>query len=62
MENDIFKALIDLVALINRPDRDKKMIADAGVNLEAAAFRVFVGVAHLQQTSVGDLADLMGKN
>ncbi|HIW33800.1 MAG TPA: MarR family transcriptional regulator [Candidatus Paenibacillus intestinavium] len=62
MENDIFKALIDLVSIINRPDRDKKMIANAGVSLEAATFRVFVGIVHLQPTSVGDLADMMGKN
>ncbi|WP_019909457.1 MarR family winged helix-turn-helix transcriptional regulator [Paenibacillus sp. HW567] len=62
MENDIFKALIDLFSIINRTDRDKKMIAAAGVNLEAAAFRVFGGIAHLQQTSVGDLAVILGKN
>lgn len=62
MENDIFKALVDLFSIINRTDRDKKMIATAGVNLEAAAFRVFGGIAHLQQTSVGDLAVILGKN
>ncbi|MCZ8521297.1 MULTISPECIES: MarR family winged helix-turn-helix transcriptional regulator [Paenibacillus] len=62
MENEIFKALIDLVSLINRPDRDRKMIANAGVNLEAAAFRVLVGIGHLQPTGVGDLAAMMGKN
>ncbi|THF84220.1 MarR family winged helix-turn-helix transcriptional regulator [Cohnella fermenti] len=62
MENDIFKALLDLISLVNRPDRDKKMIANAGVNLEPAAFVVFGGIAHLQPTSVGDLAAMMGKN
>ncbi len=62
MEDKIFKALIDLTSIINRPDRDKKMIANAGVNLEAAAFRVFVGIGHLRSTSVGDLAAMMGKN
>jgi len=62
MENDIFKALIDLFSIINRTDRDKKMIATAGVNLEAAAFRVFGGIAHLQQTSVGELAVILGKS
>ncbi|WP_218096243.1 MarR family winged helix-turn-helix transcriptional regulator [Paenibacillus solanacearum] len=62
MENEVFKALVDLVSLLNRPDRDKKMIADAGVSLEAATFRVFVGIVHLQPTSVGDLAAMMGKN
>ncbi|GIP22215.1 MarR family winged helix-turn-helix transcriptional regulator [Paenibacillus sp. J22TS3] len=62
MENEIFRALIDIYSLINRPDRDKKMVAHAGVNLEAAAFRVFVGIGHLGSTSVGDLADMMGKN
>ncbi|WP_068621372.1 MarR family winged helix-turn-helix transcriptional regulator [Paenibacillus tuaregi] len=62
MENEIFRALIDIYSLINRPDRDKKMVAHAGVNLEAAAFRVFVGIGHLGPTSVGDLADMMGKN
>ncbi|EFM11038.1 transcriptional regulator, MarR family [Paenibacillus curdlanolyticus YK9] len=62
MENEIFKALLDLVSLLNRPDRDKKMIANAGVNLEPTTFRVFGGVVHLQPTSVGDLAAMMGKN
>ncbi|MUT65799.1 MarR family winged helix-turn-helix transcriptional regulator [Paenibacillus sp. NEAU-GSW1] len=62
MEEQIFKALIDLISIINRPDRDKKMIASAGVHLETAAFRVLVGIGHLQSTSVGDLADMMGKN
>ena len=62
LENEIFKALIDIVSLINRPDRDKKMIENAGVNLDAATFRVFVGIGHLQSTSVGDLAAMMGKN
>ncbi|WP_348621685.1 MarR family winged helix-turn-helix transcriptional regulator [Paenibacillus polymyxa] len=51
-----------MVTLLNRPDRDKKMIINAGVNLEAAAFRVFGGIVHLQPTSVGDLATMMGKN
>jgi len=62
VENEIFKALIDIVSMINRPDRDKKMIVNAGVNLEAAAFRVFVGIGHLQPTGVGDLAAALGKN
>lgn len=62
MEDKIFKAVIDLVSILNRPDRDKKMIANAGVNLEAAAFRVFVGIGHLESTSVGDLAAMLGKN
>ncbi|RNB57757.1 MarR family transcriptional regulator [Brevibacillus gelatini] len=62
MEHEIFRALIDLVSLLNRPDRDLKMIAKAGVNLEAAAFRVLVGIAHLPSTSVGELAAMMGKS
>lgn len=62
MENKIFSALIELVSIINRTDRDKQLIADAGVNMEAAAFRTFVGIGHIQPTSVGDLANLMGKN
>jgi DNA-binding MarR family transcriptional regulator len=62
MEKAIFGALIDLVSLLNRPDRDKKMILNAGVNLEPATFKVFGGIVHLQPTSVGDLADMMGKN
>ncbi|MDR9855566.1 MarR family transcriptional regulator [Paenibacillus sp. VCA1] len=30
--------------------------------MEAAAFRVLVGIGHLQTTSVGDLAAMLGKN
>jgi DNA-binding MarR family transcriptional regulator len=62
MENQIFHSLIDLFAIINRPDRDKKLIATSGVQLEEAAFRVLVGIGHLHATSVGDLADMMGRN
>lgn len=62
MEHEIFKALVELVAILNRPDRDKKMIAHAGVHLEEAGFRALVGIAHTQPTSVGELAANMGKN
>ncbi|GFN30131.1 MarR family winged helix-turn-helix transcriptional regulator [Paenibacillus xylaniclasticus] len=62
MEEKIFRALIDLFAIFNRPDRDKKLMASAGVHLEDAAFRVLVGIGHLQSTSVGELADMMGRN
>lgn len=37
-------------------------IPPTAVNLDAATFRVFVGIGHLQPTSVGDLAAMMGKN
>ena len=53
---------MDLYAIINRPDRDKKMIAASGVQLEEPAFRVLVGIGHLGSTSVGELADMMGRN
>lgn len=62
MEDKIFKAIIDLVSIMSRSDRDKKMIACAGVHMEEAAFRVLVGIGHLQSTSVGELAELMGRN
>ncbi|WP_342436092.1 MarR family winged helix-turn-helix transcriptional regulator [Paenibacillus sp. FSL L8-0436] len=62
MEDKLFSTLIELTTMLNQSDRHKKMIAHAGVNMEAAAFRVFIGIGRLQSTSVGDLAAMMGKN
>lgn len=62
MEEKIFEAFIDLITIFNRPDRDRELIARAGVNLEAAAFGVLVGIGHLRSAGVGELAATMGKN
>jgi DNA-binding MarR family transcriptional regulator len=58
----LFQAIIELVSILNRPDRDKKLIAQAGVHLEDAAFRVLAGIGHMQAASVGELAGMMGRN
>ncbi|AVH75244.1 MarR family winged helix-turn-helix transcriptional regulator [Weissella koreensis] len=62
LEDDIFTSLIALVTFFNKPSRDKKMVENAHINLDPTAFPIFVGIARMQPTSVGNLADTVGKN
>lgn len=62
LEDDIFKSLITLVTFFNKHSRDKQMIENAQIDLDAAAFPIFVGIARMEPTNVGKLADNVGKN
>ncbi len=62
IEGDIFSTLINIVAFFNRTDRDKKMVTDAGVNLEATSLQSFTSIGRMQPTNVSDLANLLGKS
>ncbi len=58
----IFGALIDLVGVMNRPQRDARMIEEAGIVLDRALFPLLVGVGRYGPTSVSDLADRLGRD
>ena len=63
LEDDIFYKLDRLGNIfLNKPSRDKKMVENAHINLDPTAFPIFVGIARMQPTSVGNLADTVGKN
>lgn len=62
MENDLIKSLVAIVSFFNRTDRDKAFIKEAGVDLEATAFQLFVTIGRMQPTNVTDLANVLGKS
>jgi DNA-binding MarR family transcriptional regulator len=55
-------ALIDLVGMMNRPQRDTTLIREAGISLDRALFPLLVGVERKGPIGVGELADGVGRN
>jgi DNA-binding MarR family transcriptional regulator len=58
----LHSAMIDLVALMNRPQNDEGLLREAGVSLDRALFPLLVGIEHLGPVSVGDLAERAGRD
>ncbi len=52
----LHESLIDLVAFTNLPRGDDELIAEAGLDLDQALFRLLVGVQRFGPISVGELA------
>jgi DNA-binding MarR family transcriptional regulator len=55
-------ALIDIVAAVNRPQRDDAMIKDAGIKLDRALFPLLVLIERLGPIGVVELADRVGRD
>src|SRR5579862_3526563 len=55
-------ALIDLVGMMNRPQRDTALIREAGISLDRALFPLLVGIERLGPIGVVDLADRVGRD
>ncbi|MFD1417851.1 MarR family winged helix-turn-helix transcriptional regulator [Companilactobacillus keshanensis] len=62
MEKELIQALVTIVSFFNRTDRDKAFINEAGVNLEATSFQLFVAIGRIQPSNVSDLANILGKS
>lgn len=58
----IFGAVVDLVGVVNRPQRDARMIEEAGIVLDRALFPLLVGVGRFGPIGVSDLADRVGRD
>jgi DNA-binding MarR family transcriptional regulator len=58
----IYAAVVDLVGLMNRPQRDARMIAAAGISLDRALFPLLVGIGRFGPIGVVDLADHAGRD
>lgn len=54
--------MVDLVALMNQPQRDDALLAEAGVSLDRALFPLLVGIERFGPIGVGDLADRAGRD
>jgi len=55
-------AMIGLVSLVNSPRRDHILLREAGVELDRALFALLVMLDRTGATSVGDLADSVGRD
>lgn len=58
----LHEAMIDLFALMNRPQRDETLIREAGISLDRALFPLLVGIERRGPIGVVDLADGVGRD
>ncbi|QND53261.1 winged helix-turn-helix transcriptional regulator [Phyllobacterium sp. 628] len=59
---ELHSALIDIVSVMNRPQRDEAMVREAGISLDRALFPLLVMVERLGPIGVVDLADRVGRD
>lgn len=59
---DLHAALLDIVGVMNRPQRDALMVQRAGITLDRALFPLLVGVDRYGPIGVGELADRVGRD
>ena len=55
-------AVLDIVAVINRPQGDEVLIREAGIPLDRALFPLLVGIERFGPIGVVDLADRVGRD
>jgi DNA-binding MarR family transcriptional regulator len=59
---ELHRTLLDLMAQMNRPQRDSALLHEAGVALDRALFPLLVAVEHKGPVGVVDLGDLVGRD
>jgi DNA-binding MarR family transcriptional regulator len=59
---ELHEALLDIVSLMNRPQRDEVLIKEAGISLERGLFPLLVGIARFGPIGVVELADRVGRD
>jgi DNA-binding MarR family transcriptional regulator len=55
-------SLIDIVSVMNRPQRDEMMVREAGISLDRALFPLLVGIERVGPIGVVELADRVGRD
>jgi DNA-binding MarR family transcriptional regulator len=58
----LHEALIEIVTVINRPQRDAIMVQEAGISLDRALFPLLVVIERRGAIGVVDLADRVGRD
>ncbi|MCP3707732.1 MarR family transcriptional regulator [Paraburkholderia sp. CNPSo 3274] len=59
---ELHEALLEIVGVMNRPQRDEAMIREAGISLDRALFPLLVLVERLGPIGVVELADRVGRD
>jgi DNA-binding MarR family transcriptional regulator len=55
-------ALLDIAAVMNRPQRDERMVREAGISLDRALFPLLSAIERRGPLGVVDLADGVGRD
>jgi len=55
-------ALLDIVSVMNRPQRDEVLIKEAGIALDRALFPLLVGIERFGPIGVVEIADRVGRD
>lgn len=55
-------ALLTVVSVMNRPQRDEAMVREAGISLDRAMFPLLVGIERVGPIGVVELADRVGRD
>jgi len=58
----LHRTLVDLVGLMNRPQRDSALLQEAGVSLDRALFPLLIVIERKGPIGVVELADLVGRD
>lgn len=59
---DLHGAVLDIVAVMNRPQQDARMVAAAGISLDRALFPLLVLIERLGPIALGTLAGRVGRD
>ncbi|MGJ4941744.1 MarR family winged helix-turn-helix transcriptional regulator [Bradyrhizobium sp. HKCCYLS1011] len=59
---ELHAALLDIVAMMNRPQRDELLIKEAGIALDRALFPLLVGIERFGPIGVVEMADRVGRD
>lgn len=59
---ELHRAVIDIVAVVNRPQGDERLIRAAGVDLDRALFSLLVGIERFGPIGVVEAADRLGRD
>jgi DNA-binding MarR family transcriptional regulator len=59
---DLHGALIDIVSVMNSPQRDEMMVREAGISLDRALFPLLVVIERRGPIGIVDLADRIGRD
>ncbi len=59
---ELHGALLDIVSVMNRPQRDEALIQEAGIALDRALFPLLVGIGRFGPIGIVELADRAGRD
>ncbi|MEJ5021066.1 MarR family winged helix-turn-helix transcriptional regulator [Ochrobactrum vermis] len=59
---ELHGALVEIVSLMNRPQRDESLVREAGISLDRALFPLLVGIERFGPIGIVELADRAGRD